>query len=280
MDKNDDFKLAIEFTLKKTEPWYLSRTSIETYCRLTNTALQSCQELSRERALDIYRLIYWDLAGCDNLPRRLGIAHFDWCVRQGIGEAIKNLQECLGSVADRGFGPLTELRLKEYIHNFGEDALLRCYLKKRQEDCQRDKLSGSGDDLQHFYQLVAYLKQLSLAASTTHTPPSFESEQFDEFEFDAIKPEIPEAETQEFVPVGETGDFWTSPSVPPAATGSLSDEDEWGYAQVTPDVRDGAIEPLSASTSDQLEFASIETDAESAGGGWLERFDKVDLNGL
>ena len=50
---------------------------------------------------------YWLPGGCDKMPARLGIAHFDTAYNEGVEEAIKILQHALGITADGIFGPET-----------------------------------------------------------------------------------------------------------------------------------------------------------------------------
>jgi lysozyme family protein len=56
---------------------------------------------------DIYRERYWKPGHCGDLPARLGVVHFDWCVNHGVKGALMTLQQALGVTADGAWGPKT-----------------------------------------------------------------------------------------------------------------------------------------------------------------------------
>ncbi|MGK7961617.1 putative peptidoglycan-binding domain-containing protein [Crocosphaera sp.] len=168
-----DFDLAVKFILEKiiqTETWNLCPSAIETYDQLVGNPYHTSEKLTPDKALDVYKLLYWDLAGCQVMPRRLAIAHFDNCIYQGVGGGIQTLQSCLGDIAvDGGFGPVTEQRLREYLHNYGEDALLRCYFAKRRNHYLNiSDRSRSQTRIEHLNELTIYLQSLSQPPSQTH----------------------------------------------------------------------------------------------------------------
>ncbi|MEZ5907556.1 MAG: TIGR02594 family protein [Hyphomicrobiaceae bacterium] len=55
----------------------------------------------------IYRQRYWQPAGCHRLPAGLCLMHFDAAVNQGVGRAIRFLQQVVGTDVDGELGPLT-----------------------------------------------------------------------------------------------------------------------------------------------------------------------------
>lgn len=63
--------------------------------------------LTNEQAKVIYRVMYWDEAGCDKLPFPLAVFVFDAAVNQGHIPAIRVLQEALGVRSDGILGPVT-----------------------------------------------------------------------------------------------------------------------------------------------------------------------------
>ena len=65
------------------------------------------KNLSADQAKQIYRRDYWLKYKCDRLPDALSIAVFDYAVNSGGKQAIKDLQICLGIVADGVIGPQT-----------------------------------------------------------------------------------------------------------------------------------------------------------------------------
>lgn len=56
----------------------------------------------------IYRVGYWDTAGCDELAWPLCLAVFDVAVNSGPARAVKMLQQACGATQDGRFGPLTQ----------------------------------------------------------------------------------------------------------------------------------------------------------------------------
>ena len=56
----------------------------------------------------IYQENYWTAAGCDLLPSKLALCHFDWAVNHGTSGAIKTLQQVVGARPDGVIGPLTK----------------------------------------------------------------------------------------------------------------------------------------------------------------------------
>lgn len=55
----------------------------------------------------IYREGYWLAADCDKLPAGVDYVTFDSAVNQGVGRAVRLLQEAAGVVADGQIGPKT-----------------------------------------------------------------------------------------------------------------------------------------------------------------------------
>lgn len=63
--------------------------------------------LTSAEAADIYQNRYWKAGHCADMPLRLAVVHFDWCVNHGIQGAIKTLQQVVGVEADGVWGPAT-----------------------------------------------------------------------------------------------------------------------------------------------------------------------------
>ncbi len=83
-------------------------------CRGTNWGVSAAaypqldiRALTRAQAEEIYRLDYWDRAGCGQLPPPLALLVFDAAVNNGVGRAVRWLQAVLGVVQDGAVGPAT-----------------------------------------------------------------------------------------------------------------------------------------------------------------------------
>ena len=68
---------------------------------------EDIENLTLDRAKEIYYRDYWTRCKCDNLPDSLSIAVFDFAVNSGIKTAIKKLQIALGITADGIIGNQT-----------------------------------------------------------------------------------------------------------------------------------------------------------------------------
>ena len=55
----------------------------------------------------LYKARYWDKCRCDDLPRGVDFAVFDFAINSGVGRASKLLQRAVGVAADGAIGPAT-----------------------------------------------------------------------------------------------------------------------------------------------------------------------------
>ena len=69
-------------------------------------------EFPREKAVEIYRMDYWNAVRGDGLPEELGIRMLDLAVNAGPARAIRALQRAMGEKEDGIFGPKTLDRLR------------------------------------------------------------------------------------------------------------------------------------------------------------------------
>jgi lysozyme family protein len=65
------------------------------------------EELTWEQAKDIYLKEYWLPAGCDKLPEKVSLLHFDAAVNVGVKRAVQFLQRAAGVTDDGIMGPAT-----------------------------------------------------------------------------------------------------------------------------------------------------------------------------
>ena len=64
--------------------------------------------LTTAQATAIYRHLYWDAVHADELPGGVDIFAFDMAVNQGVGDALRALQEAAGATIDGVWGPNTK----------------------------------------------------------------------------------------------------------------------------------------------------------------------------
>lgn len=63
--------------------------------------------LTHGEAIEIYRVLYWDVNRCDELPPAIALMLFDSAVQHAPPSPVKFLQYALGVVPDGEFGPRT-----------------------------------------------------------------------------------------------------------------------------------------------------------------------------
>lgn len=70
----------------------------DAYRRNKKQDVRSVKHISETELQDIYRVGYWNKAGCDRLPAGLDYAAFDYAVNSGVSRAIKDLQRVCNDV--------------------------------------------------------------------------------------------------------------------------------------------------------------------------------------
>lgn len=60
---------------------------------------EKVEDLTREQAAEIYRVLYWEASKADMMPYPLSTLHFDAAVNHGVGGAAKLLQRTINNYA-------------------------------------------------------------------------------------------------------------------------------------------------------------------------------------
>ena len=68
---------------------------------------EEIENLTLQRAKQIYLTDYWQAAGCDRVPDTVAFDLFDMAVNSGLSTSIKTLQRTVGAVPDGVIGPKT-----------------------------------------------------------------------------------------------------------------------------------------------------------------------------
>lgn len=68
---------------------------------------EDIERMTLQRAMDLYRVHYWDELKCDALPAAIRMCVFDHAVNGGTGAAARALQTAVGAKVDGKVGPLT-----------------------------------------------------------------------------------------------------------------------------------------------------------------------------
>ena len=91
------------------------------------------KDLTVEDVSPIYKKNYWDRVKGDYLPAGLDLCVFDFGVNAGTGRAAKYLQKMIGTTPDGGIGPMTLVKLKEYVDAKGVEHTVKLYQMGRQK---------------------------------------------------------------------------------------------------------------------------------------------------
>ena len=99
------------------------------------------KNLTKEEAKEIYKKDYWDRYKAEKLPEHLRHIHFDMCVNQGYGTAVRILQRACNAkgadiAVDGGFGPGTQAAINTYKPTIER---VRCYRLKHYYDLVNKK---------------------------------------------------------------------------------------------------------------------------------------------
>jgi lysozyme family protein len=87
------------------------------------------QKMTLAEAKAIYRAKYWDALLCDDLPKGVDYAVFDFGVNSGISRSAKYVQRIVGVAADGIIGPVTA----EAIGKYDPKLLINQLLDRREE---------------------------------------------------------------------------------------------------------------------------------------------------
>lgn len=85
----------------------ITQETWDAYCDAQGLASSPVTGIPLSGAKAIYHGMYWQAGHCDQLPAKLGICHFDWCVNHGVAGAAITLQTALGVAEDGIIGPIT-----------------------------------------------------------------------------------------------------------------------------------------------------------------------------
>lgn len=80
---------------------------------------EDIENLTYERAVQIYKEEYWDKAHCDDMPWPLNIVQIDGAVNVGIGQQNKFLQRVCGCSDDGAYGPNTKKAMLSAVESRG-----------------------------------------------------------------------------------------------------------------------------------------------------------------
>ena len=155
MSSNQAFDRALQFVLR-WEGGYsnhpadtggetnkgITHTTYDAYRRRKGLPKRSVRYLEQHELEAIYHEQYWIPAGCDLLPAKLALIHFDWAVNSGVNRAVKALQSVVGTNADGVIGPNTKAAISRCLQAHSEAWMCSAYCMVR-ENCYRRWATGS-----------------------------------------------------------------------------------------------------------------------------------------
>lgn len=137
---------AMIFTLKAEGAWTpidggtmrgVTQAVYDTYRKKEGLHLQSVRLIEDNEVRAVMEDEFWYPSGCQEMPEKLSIAHFDWAYNHGVSGAIHSLQSCLGIVSDGVFGPVTLKAVQAATQNDEMPFVLK-YLDARRQWCSED----------------------------------------------------------------------------------------------------------------------------------------------
>ncbi len=173
MSANQAFDRALQFVLR-WEGGYsnhpsdtggetnkgITHATYDSYRRRKGLATRSVRFLEQHELEAIYREQYWAPAGCDLLPPKLALTHFDWAVNAGVNRATKTLQAVVGVSPDGILGPRSRAAISNAVKTRGDSSLASNYCAVRENHYRR---WGTGSQ-QVF--LAGWLNRLAALRST------------------------------------------------------------------------------------------------------------------
>ena len=111
----------------------ITQTVYDTWRMTHAKPTRSVREIDDMEIAAIYRTQYWRPAGCDHLPEKLALVHFDAAVNHGVRRAIKLLQRTVEASPDGVFGNKTMEAVANQLAFVTEPSLIMIYLDERAE---------------------------------------------------------------------------------------------------------------------------------------------------
>ena len=122
-----NFDTAVRFVLEHEGGyvWHPADPGGETNFGISKRAYpnEDIRNLTRERAIEIYRRDYWD--ALPDVSGSLRFLLFDFGVNAGVSRSIRTLQAAIGTTADGIFGPKSLAALNACSDPLGEFSVQR-----------------------------------------------------------------------------------------------------------------------------------------------------------
>ena len=117
---------------------------------------KNLMELSRDDACEFYRMRYWNVLKCDELPIGVDLVVFDLAADLGVAQSTKMLQKVVGAESDGSMGPVT----------MGAVALKTPQeIVTKLSELRREKKRGSGEGVSRINEIENAAVRMIAAAS-------------------------------------------------------------------------------------------------------------------
>lgn len=150
MKPGSSFESALKFTLQweggySNHPadkggetnFGITHAVYNSYCKSKGLTPKSVRLISQTEVSEIYYKNYWLTAGCELLPAKLALFHFDWAVNAGVKRAIQTLQQTVGTPSDGVIGAKTRAAVINSVNSLGEKAICLKYCGVRESYYRR-----------------------------------------------------------------------------------------------------------------------------------------------
>jgi len=94
---------------------------------------EDIENLTYERAVEIYKKEYWDKAHCGDMEWPLNVVQIDGAVNCGVGQQNKFLQRVCGADDDGAYGPRTKAAMLKTCQKISAREVSKQIIAKRRE---------------------------------------------------------------------------------------------------------------------------------------------------
>ncbi|MGA8989191.1 MAG: glycosyl hydrolase 108 family protein, partial [Rhodoplanes sp.] len=117
---------------------------------------KNLMELSRDDAYEFYRMRYWNVLKCDELPIGVDLVVFDLAADLGVAQSTKMLQKVVGAESDGSMGPVTMGAVK---------LMTPLDIVTKLSELRRENKRGSSEGMSRIKEIEDAARQMIAAAS-------------------------------------------------------------------------------------------------------------------
>jgi len=111
----------------------VTQTTLDSYLKQKGEKTKSVKELTASDVVNFYRDSFWKGSRANEMEEPLRTIYFDGSVNMGVPNAVKQLQNIVGTKSDGKYGKKTEKAVSEYIEKHGVEDLAGKVVDKRKD---------------------------------------------------------------------------------------------------------------------------------------------------